>query len=113
MPGTRNAAAPIRAAGGVVARSMKEVAMATRTARGSSRKGGRVRRTLAVDAEPTPRALGNAERDPDDWTEAEGEGDRLGESEAEMLLTGHAATHGNEAEDNWLIETDETNWNER
>ena len=30
-----------------------------------------------------------------------------------MLLTGHAATHGNEAEDNWLIETEEVNWNER
>jgi hypothetical protein len=30
-----------------------------------------------------------------------------------MLLTGHAATHGIEGEDNWLIETEETRWGER
>jgi hypothetical protein len=45
--------------------------------------------------------------------EAEPEGERLDESQMEMLLTGHAATHGSEGEDNWLIETEETSWNER
>jgi hypothetical protein len=31
----------------------------------------------------------------------------------EILLTGHAATHGFEDEDNWLIKSGEDSWRER
>ena len=71
------------------------------------------RRTLAVEQEPTRLGLAAGERDLDDWVEAEAGHERLEEAEMEMLLTGHAATHGAEAEDNWRIETDEVNWSER
>ena len=83
---------------------------ATRT--GASRRSLK-RRTIAVEQEPTRLGLAAEERDLDDWTEADSDRDRLEESEMEMLLTGRAATHGSEAEDNWLIETDELNWSER
>lgn len=49
----------------------------------------------------------------DDWVEPDDDNERLGEGEMEMLLTGHAATHGIEGEDNWLIETEEQHWGER
>ena len=49
----------------------------------------------------------------DDWTEAEDDSSRLEEGEMEILLTGHAATHGFEEEDNWLIKTEEESWGER
>jgi len=49
----------------------------------------------------------------DDWMETEDSGERLDEGAMEMLLTGHAATHGIEGEDNWLIETEETQWGEQ
>lgn len=49
----------------------------------------------------------------DDWTETDDDRERLQEGEMEMLLTGHAATHGFEGEDNWLIETEEIKWGER
>ena len=45
--------------------------------------------------------------------EVEDANERLDEGQMEMLLTGHAATHGIEGEDNWLIETEETQWGER
>ena len=83
---------------------------ATRT--GASRRSLK-RRTIAVEQEPTRRGLAGEERVLADWGEAETDNNRLDECEMEMLLTGHAATHGNEAEDNWLIETEEVNWNER
>lgn len=83
---------------------------ATRT--GELRRG-RKRKLIALEDEPTRSGLGAAERDPDDWTEIDSEGERLDESQMEMLLTGHAATHGSEGEDNWLIETEESSWNER
>ena len=83
---------------------------ATRT--GASRRSLK-RRTIAVEQEPTRLGLATEERDLDDWVESETDNNRLEECEMEMLLTGHAATHGNEAEDNWLIETEEVNWNER
>jgi len=51
--------------------------------------------------------------DPDEWSEAGDDRERLQEGEMEMLLTGHAATHGFEGEDNWLIETEEIKWGER
>jgi hypothetical protein len=82
-------------------------------ARTGAPRRGRKRKTIAVDDEPTQSGLGAAERDPDDWIENEPEGERLDESQVEMLLTGHAATHGAEGEDNWLIETEESSWNER
>ncbi len=83
---------------------------ATRTA--ASRRSLK-RRTIAAEQEPTWLGLAAGERDSEDWTETESGRDRLEEAEMEILLTGHAATHGSEAEDNWLIETDEHNWNER
>ena len=49
----------------------------------------------------------------DDWTEAEDDRSRLEEGEMEILLTGHAATHGFEDEDNWLIKSEEEHWGER
>ena len=82
------------------------------TRAGAARRG-RKRRTIAVEEEPTASRLGAAERELDEWVETEAEGDRLDESQMEMLLTGHAATHGSEGEDNWLIDTEETSWNER
>jgi len=62
-------------------------------------------RPRAEDPEPTAEA--------DDWTEAEDDRSRLEEGEMEILLTGHAATHGIEGEDNWLIKTEEESWGER
>lgn len=49
----------------------------------------------------------------DDWMEVDESSERLDEGAMEMLLTGHAATHGIEGEDNWLIETEQTQWDER
>ena len=49
----------------------------------------------------------------DDWVEAEDDRSRLDEGEMEILLTGHAATHGFEDEDNWLIKSEEEHWGER
>jgi hypothetical protein len=95
-------------------RSVKEVTMAARAAprTGASRRSLK-RRTIAVEQGPTRLGLAAEERDLDDWVEAEAGNERLEETEMEMLLTGHAAKHGAEAEDNWLIETDEVNWSER
>jgi hypothetical protein len=58
-------------------------------------------------------ALEAPSADLDDWVESGDDRNRLDEGEMEMLLTGHAATHGIEGEDNWLIETEEVNWGER
>ena len=49
----------------------------------------------------------------DEWAEAEDDNSRLEEGEMEILLTGHAATHGFEDEDNWLIKSEEEHWGER
>jgi hypothetical protein len=88
--------------------------MAARAApRTGASRGPLKRRTLAVEQEPTRLGLAVEERDLDDWVEAEAGRERLEESEMEMLLTGHAASHGAEGEDNWLIETDDVNWSER
>lgn len=78
---------------------------------------GTVRRTVKrkpIDAVQAHRAaaLGN-ESDTDDWQEVDDSSERLDEGQMEMLLTGHAATHGIEGEDNWLIETEETQWGEQ
>ena len=53
------------------------------------------------------------ESEPEDWVEVDQDSERLQEGEMEILLTGHAATHGIEGEDNWLIETEEEKWGER
>lgn len=78
---------------------------------------GTVRRTVKrkpVDAVQAHRAAAlGKEGDTDDWQEVEDSNERLDEGQMEMLLTGHAATHGFEGEDNWLIETEETQWGER
>jgi hypothetical protein len=71
------------------------------------------RKTITVEQGPTRLGLAAEERDLDDWAESDSDRDRLEEAEMEMLLNGRAATHGSEAEDNWLIETDELNRSER
>ena len=61
----------------------------------------------AVTAAARPRVEAPAESsEADDWVEAEDDRTRLEEGEMEILLTGHAATHGFEDEDNWLIKSD-------
>ncbi len=74
-----------------------------------------VKRKAAEGAETTGKSTrARTESEPDDWMEVEEEdNERLQEGEMEMLLTGHAATHGIEGEDNWLIETEEEKWGER
>jgi hypothetical protein len=73
-----------------------------------------VKRKAAERAEPKDKAMpAGAEPEPDDWMEVEEDNERLQEGEMEILLTGHAATHGIEGEDNWLIETEEEKWGER
>jgi hypothetical protein len=95
-------------------KAAKEMTMAARAAtRSGATRRPLKRRTIAVEQEPTRLGLAAEERDLDDWVEADASNERLDECEMEMLLTGHAATHGAEGEDNWLIETDEVNWSER
>ena len=79
---------------------------------------GAARRSVkrkAVDVkEPASRVKpAAAESEPDDWAEVDPDSERLEEGEMEILLTGHAATHGIEGEDNWLIQTEEEKWGER
>ena len=79
---------------------------------------GAARRSVkrkAVDAKtPANRVRPAAtESEPDDWAEVSEDSERLEEGEMEILLTGHAATHGIEGEDNWLIQTEEEKWGER
>jgi len=89
--------------------------MPARAARtGASRRSLKLRvaetqRTKAQHA----RAVPGAPVDGEDWVEAEDDNERLAEGEMEMLLTGHAATHGIEGEDNWLIESEKQSFGER
>lgn len=87
--------------------------MSTRAATrsGAARKAGKRKADTTVTR---PRDEPPAEAaEPDDWTEAEDDRSRLEEGEMEILLTGHAATHGLEDEDNWLIKSEEESWGER
>jgi len=73
-----------------------------------------VKQKAAEVGEPTGKAMRvRAESEPEEWMEVEEDNERLQEGEMEILLTGHAATHGIEGEDNWLIETEEEKWGER
>ena len=68
----------------------------------------------AVDSDDRlARTAARYEAEPEEWEEVQEETERLEEGEMEILLTGHAATHGIEGEDNWLIETEEEKWGER
>lgn len=78
---------------------------------GTGRRSVKRRPADAVQADRAAQ-LGQ-EAESEDWTEVDEPNDRLDEGAMEMLLTGHAATHGIEGEDNWLIETEETQWGER
>lgn len=71
------------------------------------------RKSAATEQSRPPAGMGERSADFDDWVEPDDDGERLQEGEMEMLLTGHAATHGIEGEDNWLIETEELKWGER
>jgi hypothetical protein len=67
-----------------------------------------------IDAVQADRAAAlGTDAETDDWQEVEDANERLDEGQMEMLLTGHAATHGIEGEDNWLIETEESQWGGR
>jgi hypothetical protein len=79
---------------------------------GATRRPGK-RKAFSIERQPTRQGLGDAQRDPDDWVDPELEGIRLEEGQMEILLTGHAATHASEAEDNWLVDRDDDTWNER
>jgi len=73
-----------------------------------------VKQKAAEVGEPAGKPMRvRAESDPEEWMEVEEDNERLQEGEMEILLTGHAATHGIEGEDNWLIETEEEKWGER
>ncbi|MCC6534718.1 MAG: hypothetical protein IT531_19400 [Burkholderiales bacterium] len=86
--------------------------MPARAARtGAARRSVKRKATGAYEVQP--RAAAADQPDADDWVEIEHDRERLDEGEMEMLLTGHAATHGNEGEDNWLLETEEVKWGER
>ena len=71
------------------------------------------KRKQAAAAAPPSAEEQDQRAEADDWMEAEDDSSRLEEGEMEILLTGHAATHGIEGEDNWLIETEEESWGER
>lgn len=86
--------------------------MPARLARtGAGRRSVKRRPVDAVQADRAAQLGQDGEND--DWVEVEESSERLDEGAMEMLLTGHAATHGIEGEDNWLIETEETQWGER
>lgn len=81
---------------------------------------GAARRSVkrkSVDPVRAADRAASAAREPetDEWVEAEAGDDleRLDEGEMEMLLTGHAATHGIEGEDNWLLQSEASRWDER
>ena len=71
------------------------------------------RKAVAVKPAPHPMGAQAASADADDWVDTGEDRERLDEGEMEMLLTGHAATHGIEGEDNWLLETEEIHRGER
>jgi hypothetical protein len=94
----------------------EEVTMSAKAAgrSGAARRPGK-RKAVAAAARPrveTPAEASEAS-EADDWVEAEDDRTRLEEGEMEILLTGHAATHGFEDEDNWLIKSEEESWGER
>lgn len=78
---------------------------------GAGRRSGKRKAADMVQADRAAQAGEEAEND--DWAEVDESSERLDEGAMEILLTGHAATHGIEGEDNWLIETEETQWGER
>ena len=91
----------------------EEVTMSTKAA-GRSGATRRPSKRKAVTAAVHPPVEAPAESsEADDWVEAEDDRTRLEEGEMEILLTGHAATHGIEGEDNWLIKSEEESWGER
>ena len=79
--------------------------------RGQARRSGR-RKAVAAPARISA-DVPEQSSEIDDWVEAEDDRNRLEEGEMEILLTGHAATHGFEDEDNWLIKSEEESWRER
>ncbi len=78
---------------------------------GDARRSGR-RKVISAPVRPRA-AMPEQSAETDDWSEAEDDQSRLEEGEMEILLTGHAATHGFEGEDNWLIKSEEERWGER
>lgn len=85
------------------------------SAKAAARSGVARRRGTRKTVTAASRALIEAPEpaEADDWSEAEDDRSRLEEGEMEILLTGHAATHGFEDEDNWLIKSEAESWGER
>lgn len=79
---------------------------------GVSRRANRRKANVAQRTGPT-RTFAPEANEPEEWIEEDAEQGRLDEGEMEMLLTGHAATHGDEGEDNWLIDSDQEKWSGR
>lgn len=79
---------------------MGERARAARRAGAVRGKAGQAARAPGKADVIEPRAAD----EPAEWLEQEDGADRLEEGEMEILLTGHAATHGIEGDDNWMLE---------
>jgi len=79
---------------------MGERARAAGRARAAKGKAGQAARGPAKTAVAQPRTA----EEPVEWLEQEDGAERLEEGEMEILLTGHAATHGIEGDDNWMLE---------
>jgi len=87
--------------------------MPAKVARTGAARRSVKRRVVDVKAQTNRVRPAATESEPDDWAEVSEDNERLEEGEMEILLTGHAATHGIEGEDNWLIQTEEEKWGER
>ena len=79
---------------------------------GAARRPGK-RKAVAEAVHPSVETPAAEPSEADDWVEVDDDRTRLEEGEMEILLTGHAATHGSEDEDNWLIKSEEESWGER
>ena len=87
--------------------------MPAKAARTGAARRSVKRKAVDVEAPATRFERPAPEADPDDWVDGEPDSERLQEGEMEILLTGHAATHGIEGEDNWLIQPEDDKWSER
>jgi hypothetical protein len=99
----------------MIRHAKKEMTMPAKAARaGATRRSSKLRAGGAQRARTDEAAaIAGGPPEAEDWVEPEGDNERLAEGEMEILLTGHAATHGIEGEDNWLIESEQQTFGER
>jgi hypothetical protein len=79
---------------------MGERARAAGRAGAAKGRAGQAARGAVRAAVAPPRTV----EEPVEWMEQDDGAERLEEAEMEILLTGHAATHGIEGDDNWMLE---------